>query len=119
MQFYRENYWFPLNLDQLLSHRMAFEVLEFSVNTGDGQGYEHAVRVAQLSCNRVFTLSDRPNDCITIDGLMGPTTRAAMNDCVPYKNAWVKFFNHHQLDYYESLSKDLRQRFLLGWTRRT
>lgn len=118
MQFYRENYWLPMNLGGLLSHRMAFEVLEFSVNSGDGRGYETSVRVAQLASNRVLTLADRKNECIHIDGVMGSNTRDAMNDCVPYKSAWVTFFNHHQLDYYEQLPKDQKQRFLLGWTRR-
>ena len=119
-QFYRETNWYPLRLDEMHSHAMAFEVLEFSVNSGDGSGYEHAVRIAQVATNEVQSLRWPGKPLLAVDGRIGPRTLADMNHVAlrGYERPWVKFFNHYQLDYYMSLSDDLQRRFLLGWTRR-
>lgn len=114
-RFYREEYWIPLGLDQLRSHDMAFEVFEFAVNAGTGR----AVRRTQITTNEVLWLMGEERETLRVDGLMGPRTRAAMNQAVRYERAWVKIFNYHQLTYYRDLPADLQRRFLLGWTRRT
>jgi len=121
MRFYREAYWYPLRLDQLKSHEMAFEIFEMSVNTGDGDGYEPAVRAAQEAANEVLRLSrlDRTLSPLAEDGRMGPMTRRVLNHVARvYEKPWIKLFNHRQLLYYYSLPEDLQRRFLLGWTRR-
>lgn len=119
-EFYRTKYWNRLLLDRLDSHDMAFQIFEFSVNSGDGVGREKSVKVAQRAANRIIGLVNNMNrPLVRLDGRMGPKTLSALNTIAAwgwkYRVGWVRFYNKYQLEYYESLSEDLQRRFLLGW----
>lgn len=100
-EFYKENFWDKLRLDELKSDRVADLIFKFAVNVG----IKRAVRYAQMIAN------------VRLDGIIGNNTINALNSLDSgyfeerYKAEFIKF--------YERLAKDNYYKyFLKGWQNR-
>lgn len=102
-EFYKENFWDKLRLDEIRSDRIADLIFKFAVNVG----IKRAVRYAQMIAN------------VRLDGIIGANTIDALNSLDSgyfeerYKAEFIKF--------YEGLAKDTPDRynrFLKGWLNR-
>ena len=102
-EFYKENFWDKLRLDEIKSDRIADLIFKFAVNVG----IKRAVRYAQMITN------------VRLDGIIGNNTINALNSLDSkyfeerYKAEFIKF--------YEGLVKrnpDKNGRFLNGWLSR-
>ena len=102
-EFYKENFWDKLRLDEIKSDRIADLIFKFAVNVG----IKRAVRYAQMVAN------------VRIDGIIGNNTISVLNSLDSgyfeerYKAEFIKF--------YENLVKrnpDKNGKFLNGWSNR-
>ncbi len=117
VRFYWEEFWVPLDLEQVRHDEVAFQLFEFAANAGPTA----SILAMQRSANEVNDIKMFGNvRSLETDGMMGPLTLNAVNAIsTQYSQALVRFANRQQLLYYERLPEALRRRFLLGWTKRT
>lgn len=107
-ELYHRDYWLPLGLDSLADDRVAAKVFDAAVNLGLRAG----TRVAQRAC-------DLTGQRLTIDGAMGPMTRAALDAVWP--GQMLAALCVEQARHYERLiTRDPIRfgRFERGWMRR-
>lgn len=122
IEVYRQRYWDPRRMGELISQEMANELFEFTINADPANSRRgRAVKAAQIATNLVFKAM-RAGRRVSVDGVMGPDTLDAMNYIAAYgplaELAWDGAFNIAQLGHYRGLRRDLVRKFLLGWTRR-
>jgi lysozyme family protein len=100
--FYKQNFWEPLNLDSL-DPKVAATIYDFGVNAGTGT----AAKLAQLVAGA------------TPDGRIGPVTLDKINAMDPDK--FVLAFALAKIARYRDIvQRDRTQlKFLLGWVNRT
>ena len=102
-EFYKENFWDKLRLDEIRSDRIADLIFKFAVNVG----IKRAVRYAQMVAN------------VRIDGIIGANTINALNTLDSkyfeerYKTEFIKFY-----DELVKRNPDKNSRFLNGWLNR-
>lgn len=102
-EFYKENFWDKLRLDEIRSDRIADLIFKFGVNVG----IKRAVRYAQMVANA------------RIDGIIGVNTINALNSLDSgyfeerYKAEFMKFY-----DELVKRNPDKNGRFLNGWLNR-
>ena len=102
-EFYKENFWDKLRLDEIKSDRIADLIFKFAVNVG----IKRAVRYAQMVAN------------VRLDGIIGNNTINALNSLDSgyfeerYKAEFIKYYNGLAKD-----NPDRCNRFLNGWLNR-
>ncbi len=125
-QFYRENYWLPMQLDSF-SQAVANELFDTSVN----QGKWSAVSYLQKALNKLNRNQEDYPD-IDMDGQMGNQTLSAYLAYMDTRkfasrNAdklteWlIRWLNYYQLQKYDQITiKDPGQEiYIPGWTERS
>ncbi|MBL4677576.1 MAG: hypothetical protein JKY70_15445 [Mucilaginibacter sp.] len=70
LDFYKQNFWDPLKLDQLDSNQISLQLFDISVNMGTGRGS----KMLQQAINHF-----RAANPIGVDGQIGPITISAAN----------------------------------------
>ncbi len=110
-EIYREYYWLNYNYDQLAPKAIAIEVFEQAVNCGPTTANRHL----QQSYNLIVP----PTEAIATDGVVGPSTLQAVNNC-QYPQALLKLLNIFQGRYYIELVKQNQtyKKFIRGWLKR-
>lgn len=73
-EIYRANYWQKMGLDKVFNEGIATAIFDIGVV----QGCYTAVRIAQATCNIL-------GDNLSVDGINGPKTTAAINSKDPQK----------------------------------
>ena len=105
---YFDKYWTPLGLEYIKNQKVAEELFDTGVN----MGVRRAVRIAQEALNLL-------DGSLTVDGLMGPATKSALNDYSDIE-ALLKVLNGRQFAHYVDIitnSPELK-RYFRGWMRR-
>ena len=109
--YYRE-FWLKLGLNGLSSQRVAMEIFDTAVNTGN----RRATLIAQESLNTIFGCH------LSQDGRVGPKTLAALNlTSIKYETHLVAALNGFQFTYYVWLKRQghsSAQKAIKGWMRR-
>lgn len=102
-EFYRANFWTPLQLDQVEHQPVARTLFDFAVNAGTTT----AAKLAQLVAGA------------TPDGKIGPRSLEAINAMTP--EVFVLRYTLAKLSRYEQIVRRDRSqsKFLLGWLSRT
>lgn len=70
VEFYKQNFWDPLKLDQIECAQTGLQLFDISVNSGTTRG----AKMLQEAVNHF-----RANNPIAVDGMVGPGTLAAAN----------------------------------------
>lgn len=107
-EFYKDNYWDNIKLDQVIDQQVANNCFDCSVNPCiDSVG-----RVMQKAVDKVH------HNTIVIDGAIGPKTIAAMNDCDP--ELLFNAINEIRRDNYAKRVQQSpsQSEFLRGWLKR-
>lgn len=107
---YLRDYWGRMRLPEVENYDIAAELFEQGVNMGTAT----AITNLQKSLNIV----DGP---VTVDGVIGPETLAAVNDLAPeQKDALLKCLNGFQFNHYLDIVENnpSQKRFLVGWLKR-
>ncbi len=95
-EIYSEQYWAPYNFDLIKNSKIAGELFEFTVNTGDG-------RLASKILQRSYNLLNK-NIQLTEDGAIGPHTAGTVNSYKFYKSLY-KVMNIFQGQFYIALAE--------------
>lgn len=116
LQIYKTKYWDIQLLDQVTDQDVADELFDTGVNCGPG----FAIRSAQRAVNVLNKEGTRWFN-ITVDGVSGPNTVAAINTATSlgFKNELLKALNILQgMRYIEICEKNESQEtFAVGWLR--
>ena len=102
-EFYKENFWDKLRLDEIKSDRIADLIFKFAVNAG----VKRAVQYAQMVAN------------VRLDGIIGANTINALNTLDSgyfeerYKAEFMKFY-----DEIAKRNPDKNGKFFNGWSNR-
>ena len=100
-QFYKQNFWDPLQLDSVNDQQIANAVYDFGVNAG----IDRSAKFIQHATN------------VPVDGIIGGMTLRAINTNNP--QVTLGLFNHNREDFYKSLSqKPGQHQFLASWLSR-
>jgi lysozyme family protein len=101
-EFYRVNFWLPIQGDRILNQEVAGTVYDFAVNAG--------VRVAVKLLQEVLGAA--------ADGVLGPGTLAAMNAADPHR--LLPLYTLARVRYRTEVCRRDRTQlaFLLGWVDR-
>lgn len=101
-QFYRSNFWHPLQLDDVAQQEVASNIFDFGVNAG----ISTAAKLAQLVAGT------------TPDGKIGSKTIAALNSIDP--GLFVARYALAKIARYRDIvvKNRTQQRFLVGWLNR-
>ena len=103
LDIYEKLYWSPLLLDQVKDEALAAIILDQAINRGGTSVVRRLQRILG----------------VTIDGIMGPKTLAAINMADSTEMA-LKFVLDSQMQYAEICVRDPSQLvFLKGWLKRT
>ena len=89
-QFYKTNFWYPLNLDLIKDQALATNVYDFGVNAGIGAGAKRLQRAANEVCGN-----------LTVDGEIGAKTVDAINK-LDAKTVYDNF-NKQRKAYYDNI----------------
>lgn len=106
-EWYRQNYWLPIQGDQITKQAIAASLFNFAVNTSAAGRPTVAVKLAQIVVGA------------TPDGVLGPKTLAALNAC---NEEWfvLRYALAKIARYAEICNRNRSQsKFLLGWINRT
>ena len=93
---YMEQYWTPYKFDLVKNSKIAGELFEFTVNTGDG-------RLASKILQRSYNLLNK-NIQLAEDGAIGPHTASTVNSYKFYKSLF-KVMNIFQGQFYIALAE--------------
>ncbi len=105
-QFYKQNFWNPLQLDEFEDQQLANAVYDFGVNAGVGR-----------SAKFLQEAVDQNGVNITIDGKIGNHTIDAVNNHPA--DAIYNSFNTLRSDFYHNLAtKPGQHQFLASWMNR-
>lgn len=104
---YRSGYWQPLGLDDIQDQTVATKLMDVCINGGPGAVSALAQR-ACITCGKQ----------VTVDGWIGPATRAAINS-IPPKD-FLNAFKEQQRDFYLDICEHdhTQVQFLYTWMRR-
>lgn len=98
---FREFFWEPVGGYNIKNQAIANTITDHQVNAGSG------ARLAQKILNNHFNYS------LTVDGVIGPKTLAALNNVNPAR--FVTIYNEARANYYRSIGNDT---FVDGWLKR-
>lgn len=103
-QIYFDDFWKPYRYEEILNDDMATKLFDTSVNTGTKRG----VRFVQQSLNQM-------GKTLTVDGLFGPGTLAAINSVD--NSVLLNVYRGVQAEYYKGLvaADPKKAVFLRGW----
>jgi lysozyme family protein len=105
-QFYKQNFWNPLLLDQFVDQQIANAVYDFGVNAGIGR----SAKFLQGSLNALGAT-------LTVDGQIGQHTINELNAYPP--DAVLTQFNNLRTSFYHTLAQKPGQgQFLASWLSR-
>lgn len=108
---YYQDYWTAAGLGSLPA-AISDTLLHFCVNMGNANG----IKLLQRAVN-TYTLSmnlAKPTTTISVDGGNGPITQASAKLCEK-TSVLVDFIRAEAANYYQSLSPELKRRYLHGW----
>lgn len=108
-QFYKLNFWNPLNLDLFRDQALCNTVYDFGVNSGT----ENAADTLQDAYNNIRPKGAR---MIKNDSDIGPETLKAIHSVNP-KTLYDEY-NRLRRNFYISIAKDDQADWLKGWLRR-
>jgi lysozyme family protein len=105
-ELYCSKFWSPFKYAEILDQKNATKIFDLAVNMGPT-----AHRLAQRAC------CDAGHP-VSIDGVLGPATIAAINACVP--GVWLNDMRNRAARFYCDLvtAKPRRKKYLRGWLRR-
>jgi lysozyme family protein len=104
---YAADYWKPIGLDEIVDQTVATKIFDMAVNAGPGAASARAQR-ACITCGQA----------VTVDGWIGPKTRAAING-IPPKDFLAAFKEQQRDHYLDIVRHDHTQlAFLYTWIRR-
>ena len=118
-EFYRKNYWAPVQGDKLSDDALAQELFDTAVN----MGVRRAVRFFQEALN-LLNRNQKNYDDLVADGWLGAKSLAALNALlVADKNVryLIKLMNALQAAHYVEIMRNdpTQERFARGWLNRT
>lgn len=117
LEFYSQNYWSKLRCQDMGSMQVAQEVFDTAVNMGKSR----AGKFLQQTIN-AFNRAGRDYSNISEDGIIGPATIAALQECLKVTNEMtvVTALNVLQGDYYLDIMRrdEGQERFARGWFER-
>lgn len=118
-EFYRKNYWAPVQGDKLSDDALAQELFDTAVN----MGVRRAVRFFQEALN-LLNRNQKNYDDLVADGWLGAKSLAALNVLlVADKNPryLIKLMNALQAAHYVEIMRNdpTQERFARGWLNRT
>lgn len=101
--FYRENFWKPMRLDEIRDRLVCYNLFDFGINTGHRKAVQYAQKV-------VGALED---------GIIGPKTISLINE-MPSEEFVLKYALA-KIGRYVAITDSNRsqERFLRGWIKRT
>lgn len=107
--FYNDEFWQPLNLDQVNSDIIAYAILDQAVNRGP----QPAVKDLQSALAKLGKL-------VSVDGIPGPMTLSGANQ-FPTQSLIISFMELSQLSYAKLVESNPMERIedLTGWLART
>jgi lysozyme family protein len=107
-EFYRERFWGRIRGDEITSQAIAETLYDFAVNAG----VKTASILAQVVASKITA------EMLTPDGVVGPKTLAALNQCD--ERLFVALYTIAKIARYcEIVRRDRSQaKFLLGWVSR-
>jgi lysozyme family protein len=107
-EFYRERFWGRIRGDEIASQAIAETIYDFAVNAG----VKTASILAQVVASKIT------GEMLTPDGVVGPKTLAALNQCD--ERLFVALYTIAKIARYcEIVRRDRSQvKFLLGWITR-
>lgn len=107
-EFYRERFWGRIRGDEITSQAIAETLYDFAVNAG----VKTASILAQVVASKIT------GEMLTPDGVVGPKTLAALNQCD--ERLFVALYTIAKIARYcEIVRRDRSQaKFLLGWVSR-
>ncbi len=110
MAIYKQDYWDRMKLDRITSQPVAEEAFDTAVNCGTLT----AGKILQKALNFIH-----PNSKLVVDGLIGPRSIFACNDCW-HTTALLKCMNGMQFMHYYKIvkNKPSQLRFFRGWLKR-
>jgi len=99
--FYYNEFWMPLNIDELENPNIALQIFDFAVNAGTVKAIKTAQRLSG----------------VRVDGIIGINTIKAINSL---DNAFLIRYKHARKEYYTYIvDKDPSQeKFIRGWINR-
>lgn len=108
---YKQLWWEKYNYGSLLDQTIATKIFDMSVNMGASRAH----KIVQAALNDVFGLN------LTIDGILGPSTRSIINQCTDDKEQIaLTAICAHQFKFYTNLiaAKPNLAVFAKGWRTR-
>jgi len=105
-EIYRRDWWDKMGLDEVEDQAVATKLFDIAVNVG----LRRAVRLMQMAINRA-------GGTLKVDGVIGPKTRAAINNH-PNKRHVLAEFMLMCVRYYCSIARGSKTKFLAGWLKR-
>lgn len=117
IQFYHDQFWTKMQLDELHAERIALEIFDTAVNCG----ISRAARIAQEAIN-LFITARGTGQFVKEDGVFGTITRGALNTISQgYAENLDGILNWVQGNFYMTLFKQNPEKygdFIIGWFRR-
>lgn len=110
-EIYRRDFWDKLRLSDIRNQTIADEIFDTAVNCGPGT----AARITQVAIN----LTNYPEPDIAVDGVIGPSTLAAINNHKSL-SALYKALNGLQFMHYTKIveGNPKQEKFFRGWLKR-
>jgi lysozyme family protein len=114
-EIYFQDFWMPLNLDQVKNQYIQEEIFDTAVNTSSPKHPITAGKIVQRAIN--FLEIGKP---LEEDGIIGPYTVAYVNKwCHKDPVALFKCLNGYQFIYYEAIATSgVLEQFAWGWMKR-
>ena len=112
-EFYHSEFWNKIQGDLLPSQLIADELFDSSINLGVPVASEFLQRTINLLNRNTHLYSD-----ITVDGIIGSKTLAALNKCISVNSEKLVFnlLNFYQAKrYIEIMERDRTQEIFIGW----
>lgn len=106
-EIYHTYYWKPLNVENLISPKVAAEIFDTGVNCGQGT----AVKIAQRACNAL-------GSTLVVDGYMGKLTTTKLNEySEKYQKILLTTLNALQCAKYVELTElnPKLKKYFRGW----
>lgn len=113
--FYRENFWKPLQLDKISNEAIAIKIFEMSINLGIGKG----ASIVQ-KCLNLMIIGDAYE--LKVDNVIGKMTVKMVNDLTAKDDGQflLKLLTLEQGHFYMKIcyNNPSQEKFLKGWVNR-
>lgn len=116
--FYSENFFIPLKLDEIHSNDVAMEIFDTAVNCGKSK----AIKILQRALN-LLNKNEKLFDDLKIDGSIGNKTIQATNEILRFTNGaskLIKALNGLQFMHYVEITEKnpVYEKYFNGWLNR-